>query len=453
MTFNDLINKYLKRDVKKIESNTEKNEKENQKEPKTNKLAKDRLHVLLVQDRASVSAEFIDLMKEEVVEVVKKYVTVDDEGIGLNMKSEIKENGKTEAGLVIRIPILNIRNEMKSQKVKEDELEAIDKRFDEKKESALKTQETIKKIDEENIKSEEISKQEFEEIKENMFKEDEREEARRKLDEVEAIEEELEKHGDELFKIQEDLVKRINKRDNTNKTYEELKEEILSGNYDDLEIEDDEYIEKDGILEQDDDSEILKKLEEELEDKARKLKEIKKEISENILKGSKSIEEELEEAKSEIERKNLEEKLETEKDLEEERVKKEKELQKIQELRNRREDREDIKRPREEKEEDSLNENQGMQETIRIDEEELDLELEDTEGGEKLEDDSRKSLDIYTRKDKSKHSKETKEGKHDKGTSQSKSLLSDDKTMIFDPKKVNDLLEKQTNKKRKNKRR
>ncbi len=448
MTFNDLINKYLKRDVKKIEANTNKKEKEkeNQKEPKTNKLAKDRLHVLLVQDRASVSAEFIDLMKEEVVEVVKKYVTVDDEGIDLNMKSEIKENGKTEAGLVIRIPILNIRNEMKSQKVKEDELEAIDKRFDEKKESALKTQETIQKIEEENTKDEEISKQEFEEIKENMFKEDEKKEVKNKLEEVEKIEKELDEQGLDLLKIQEDLVRRINERENTNKTFEELKDEILSGKYDYLENEE----ECKDTEDEEKESEILKKIEEDLDNKADKLEKIKEEIAENIEKGSKNIENALKNAKEEIEIKKLEEKNKKEKELEKEKIKREQEIQRIKELKEKREEKErkskeDLKLNEEgmensiedvnlkfieENEKDNGNENRKNKEEVL----EIDNELEDNE----YEDSLGKSLDIYTKEEKTKHSK---------------SLLSDDKTMIFDPEKVNELLEKQTDKRRKNKRR
>lgn len=450
MTFNDLINKYLKRDVKKIEANTNKKEKENQKEPKTNKLAKDRLHVLLVQDRASVSAEFIDLMKEEVVEVVKKYVTVDDEGIALNMKSEIKENGKTEAGLVIRIPILNIRNEMKSQKVKEDELEATDKRFDEKKESALKTQETIQKIEEENTKDEEISKQEFEEIKENMFKEDEIKDAKNKLEEVEKIEKELDKQGLDLLKIQEDLVRRINERENTNKTFEELKDEILSGKYDYLENEE----ECKDTEDEEKESEILKKIEEDLDNKADKLEKIKEEIAENIEKGSKNIESALKNAKEEIEIKKLEEKNKKEKELEKEKIKREQEIQRIKELKEKREEKERkskenlklneegiensiedvnlkfIEENKNKNKKENDNENRKKKEEVL----EIDNELEDNE----YEDSLGKSLDIYTKEEKTKHSK---------------SLLSDDKTMIFDPEKVNELLEKQTDKRRKNKRR
>ena len=36
--------------------------------------AKERLHLVLMQDRANVSADFLDLMRQEIIEVIKKYI-------------------------------------------------------------------------------------------------------------------------------------------------------------------------------------------------------------------------------------------------------------------------------------------------------------------------------------------------------------------------------------------
>ena len=35
--------------------------------------AKERLHLVLMQDRANISADFLALMKQEIIEVIKKY--------------------------------------------------------------------------------------------------------------------------------------------------------------------------------------------------------------------------------------------------------------------------------------------------------------------------------------------------------------------------------------------
>ena len=44
---------------------------------KSKDAAKERLHLVLMQDRANVSADFLDLMKQEIIEVIKKYIDVD----------------------------------------------------------------------------------------------------------------------------------------------------------------------------------------------------------------------------------------------------------------------------------------------------------------------------------------------------------------------------------------
>ena len=43
---------------------------------KSKDAAKERLHLVLMQDRANVSADFLDLMKQEIIEVIKKYVDI-----------------------------------------------------------------------------------------------------------------------------------------------------------------------------------------------------------------------------------------------------------------------------------------------------------------------------------------------------------------------------------------
>ena len=55
---------YYKENLKKEEKN---NETENSKDA-----AKERLHLVLMQDRANVSADFLELMKQEIIEVIKK---------------------------------------------------------------------------------------------------------------------------------------------------------------------------------------------------------------------------------------------------------------------------------------------------------------------------------------------------------------------------------------------
>lgn len=78
--------------------------------------AKDRLHVVLMQDRANVSADFLEMMKEEIIEVIKKYIVVDESKIDVRLTNEENEDGSIGAPLLhANIPILNIRNDLKGE--------------------------------------------------------------------------------------------------------------------------------------------------------------------------------------------------------------------------------------------------------------------------------------------------------------------------------------------------
>jgi cell division topological specificity factor len=82
--------------------------------------AKERLHVVLMQDRANVSADFLELMKEEIIEVIKKYIVVDEEQIDVRLTNQENEDGSIGAPLLhANIPILNIRNDIKGEYLKE----------------------------------------------------------------------------------------------------------------------------------------------------------------------------------------------------------------------------------------------------------------------------------------------------------------------------------------------
>ena len=82
--------------------------------------AKERLHLVLMQDRANVSADFLELMKQEIIDVIKKYIEVEENEIDVRLTNEVKEDGTTGApSLYANIPIVNIRNDMKKE-VKEE---------------------------------------------------------------------------------------------------------------------------------------------------------------------------------------------------------------------------------------------------------------------------------------------------------------------------------------------
>ncbi|NLB89418.1 MAG: cell division topological specificity factor MinE, partial [Syntrophomonadaceae bacterium] len=51
-------------------------------------IAKERLRLVIVHDRASVSSEFINLLKEDLIRVIRKYLDIDEDQLIVNLENE-----------------------------------------------------------------------------------------------------------------------------------------------------------------------------------------------------------------------------------------------------------------------------------------------------------------------------------------------------------------------------
>jgi len=153
--------------------------KEDKKDSK--ETAKERLHLVLMQDRANVSADFMELMKQEIIEVIKKYIDVDENSIDVKLTNKVNNDGTTGAPILYaNIPILNVKDDTKQiniernldkkestseqEKVVEENKEEVEKVKDEET-SIEKTEETQdvekqEEIIEENVTDKEENKEE-----------------------------------------------------------------------------------------------------------------------------------------------------------------------------------------------------------------------------------------------------------------------------------------------------
>ena len=142
--FENIINFFKK--IGKKDKNVSNNSKDT---------AKERLHLVLMQDRANVSVDFLELMKQEIIDVIKKYIDIDEAAIDVRLTNKENEDGTNGApALYANIPILNIKNDARKVEVKEDKKEA--EINDTKKEKTVEKTEKIKK----KVKSEEDENQE-----------------------------------------------------------------------------------------------------------------------------------------------------------------------------------------------------------------------------------------------------------------------------------------------------
>ena len=137
-----------------------------EKEAKSKDAAKERLHLVLMQDRANISADFLALMKQEIIEVIKKYIDVDENAIDVRLTNKSNDDGTTGAPvLYANIPIMSVKEEAKEEarKVKAEsaaavsEEEVINNEEIEDTEIVEETNEVIEKAEEivEEIKAEE----------------------------------------------------------------------------------------------------------------------------------------------------------------------------------------------------------------------------------------------------------------------------------------------------------
>lgn len=185
--------------------------KKEEEEP-NKETAKERLHLVLMQDRANVSADFLEMMKQEIIEVIKKYIDVDENAIDVRLENKANEDGTTGApALYANIPIVSIKH---NEKLKaDDEEEKKEVKENNKKETDKK--ETKKEENKEKTKTENANKDDIEENKKEEKqeeKEDKKEEEKPKTETRKAVKEELQEDKTEKEdKKEEETVKEENK--------------------------------------------------------------------------------------------------------------------------------------------------------------------------------------------------------------------------------------------------
>ncbi len=66
--------------------------------------AKERLQVVLIHDRADISAGMMDSLRRDIISVISNYMDISEEGIELQLEKE-----KSSVALVANIPILRVK--------------------------------------------------------------------------------------------------------------------------------------------------------------------------------------------------------------------------------------------------------------------------------------------------------------------------------------------------------
>jgi len=77
---------------------------------KSSNTAKDRLKLVLIHDRANCNTELLEMMKQEIIQVIGRYMEIDEEGLEINLGTTASENDNgVVPALYANIPIKNMR--------------------------------------------------------------------------------------------------------------------------------------------------------------------------------------------------------------------------------------------------------------------------------------------------------------------------------------------------------
>jgi cell division topological specificity factor len=79
------------------------------KEPPSKDVAKERLKLILVHDRANVSPQFLDMIKGDIIRMISDYAEIDVTGLDVKL-TKAGEHGMTGPALIASIPIIKMKD-------------------------------------------------------------------------------------------------------------------------------------------------------------------------------------------------------------------------------------------------------------------------------------------------------------------------------------------------------
>lgn len=83
----------------------------NRNKENSKNIAKERLKLVLVQDRADISPKFLEMIKSDIVRIISEYADIDNDGIDIKLTRMRKEGDKSPiSALVANIPIVKVKD-------------------------------------------------------------------------------------------------------------------------------------------------------------------------------------------------------------------------------------------------------------------------------------------------------------------------------------------------------
>ncbi|ABR32686.1 MULTISPECIES: cell division topological specificity factor MinE [Clostridium] len=77
--------------------------------PTPKEVAKDRLKLILIHDRGEIAPDIIEKIREEILEVISKYIDIQVEDVEISVNKNGDEEGENTSALIANIPIKSIK--------------------------------------------------------------------------------------------------------------------------------------------------------------------------------------------------------------------------------------------------------------------------------------------------------------------------------------------------------
>ncbi len=79
-------------------------------------VAMDRLKLLLISDRTDCSADMLEMIKNDIIQVISKYMEIDTEGLDIQITRTVSEtHNQSVPALYANIPILCVKHQPEYQ--------------------------------------------------------------------------------------------------------------------------------------------------------------------------------------------------------------------------------------------------------------------------------------------------------------------------------------------------
>ena len=79
------------------------------KKVQSKNVAKDRLKLVLIHDRANCSPVILEMIKNDILQVIAKYMDIENEELDIQITQTATEDNKNAPMLIANIPIKNVK--------------------------------------------------------------------------------------------------------------------------------------------------------------------------------------------------------------------------------------------------------------------------------------------------------------------------------------------------------